>query len=281
MANDKPLPLMVDGKPHYTLSSYEPAEVEVMVATVTGDDLEFALDTLLEGEGGSRDKLSDAAWLKEHFQVSTPDELYELVNKFVTGTNSRIAEEQKMQLCLAEMADRLLQQPLPEMREQCRRGIELAYEQRFAQGGVTRDEFLRQARQTAEEFNAMIEEQADMTARQQAALSAIASERKVQVSEEEIPMYLGVAPEDAQEFLNRARATRQLDDVHEAAVRSKAASIVVAESSCTYHHETTEEAKGRMAKIREVRSAFEQSAKEAAEEDEGEGATEGPGLHLV
>ena len=35
------------------------------------------------------------------------------------------------------------------------------------------------------------------------------------------------------------------------------------------------------AKIREVRSAFEQSAKEAAEEDEGEGATEGPGLHLV
>ena len=186
-----------------------------------------------------------------------------------------------MQLCLAEMADRLLQQPLPEMREQCRRGIELTYEQRFAQGGVTRDEFLRQARQTAEEFNAMIEEQADMTARQQAALSAIASERKVQVSEEEIPMYLGVAPEDAQEFLNRARATRQLDDVHEAAVRSKAASIVVAESSCTYHHETTEEAKERMAKIREVRSAFEQSAKEAAEEDEGEGATEGPGLHLV
>ena len=49
MANSsKPLPLMADGKPYYTLSSYDPVSVEVLVPLVTDDDIDAAIgDSIL------------------------------------------------------------------------------------------------------------------------------------------------------------------------------------------------------------------------------------------
>ena len=278
MADEKPLPLMVDGKPHYTLTSYDPVEIEVLVPAVTGDDLEFAIDAILEAEGASRERLSDAAWVKEHFNASSPDEFYEMVTDYVKRTNNNLVEEEKLGTCLTALADRLCQRPLPEMLEECRAGLALTYQQRFAQAGVTREQFIEQAGQTEESFEEMVSMQAEITACQQAALSAMASERKVQVSEEEIPRYLGVDESQASEFLSRVRAENQLDRIHDAAVRSKAASIVLAESSCTYHHETTEEAKERMATILEIRDRFEEMSKE---EGSSESDGEDEGLHLV
>ena len=65
---EKPQPLMLGDKAHYTLTSYDPVTITVQVPFTTDEDVEFALDTVLQRMGATPEKLSDSAWLAEHFQ---------------------------------------------------------------------------------------------------------------------------------------------------------------------------------------------------------------------
>ena len=86
MAIQKPAPLMVGNKAYYSLTSYDPVEVEVIVPFITDEEVELALGSLLEDEGGTVENLSDPDWIAKHFEgLRSTDELHRVLR--VGGTD--------------------------------------------------------------------------------------------------------------------------------------------------------------------------------------------------
>ena len=270
MPIQKPLPLMVGNKAYYSLTSYDPVEISVDVPYTSDYDVDYALEVTVKELGGTLESLNDPAWLAEHFDgMNSAAQVRDAVRQQVSAMNAQIAEEQKLGKCVEALSSRLAQSIPPQHLEDAKNAIKMRFTQQLQAEGLTPDQFLMRSGTSVAQLEAMFERQAQQMAEGDAALSAFAHEKKLKVDEMEYGRLLGLAPENLRQVMDQARAAGQLDDLHEAALRSKAAQIVVAECSCTYNHETPEAAEARIRQYRQMQQMF-------AERFENEGPSDAP-----
>ncbi|MBR1830107.1 MAG: hypothetical protein IJ781_11515 [Atopobiaceae bacterium] len=134
----KPQPLMLGDKAHYTLSSYDPVHVEVEVPYITDEEVAMTVETILNQMGATTADLSDESWLKEHFEdVQTVDELYAAARAQISEMNAQVAEQQKVGMAVAELTKRL-QQAVPTMLlARYRQSVMMNFQQQLAAEGLT------------------------------------------------------------------------------------------------------------------------------------------------
>ncbi len=270
MPIQKPLPLMVGNKAYYSLTSYDPVEIAVDVPYTSDEDIELGLDMTLADMGGTRDDLDDPAWVAEHFEgLESADQVREAMRQQVSVMNAQAAEEQKLGKCVEALAARLGQSIPPQHLEQAREALRARFVQQIQADGMTPDQFMARTGTRPDQLEAMFERQAQQMCEGDAALSAYAHEKKLKVDEMEFGRLLGMSPADVQTIIDQARAAGQYDELREAALRSKAAQIVVAECSCTYNHETPAQAKARVAQYRQMQQMFAGDPDEGADDPQG------------
>ena len=272
----KPDPLIMDGKAHYTLTSYDPVSVEVDVPRTTDEDVTYAMQVTILQAGGGPAQLFDDLWIREHLGVANADELRAEVRNQLDAMNAHLVEEQKAARCADALASRLVQRVPEAQVQQTRQTLSQSFALSLTQNGTTAEEFFMQTGMRREEFEAMLDQQAQTSARHEAAIDAWATQRKITVSDEELPRYLGAQAEDAEKLLREVSAHGQLEQARQAAVRNKAMETVVAECACTYRHQTPEEAAKRAASMRD-----EQRAMLHRMEQQRDGAEGHPHLRLV
>jgi FKBP-type peptidyl-prolyl cis-trans isomerase (trigger factor) len=277
---EKPQPLMVGDKAYYTLSSYDPVQVKVTVPLVTDADVTFALATLLAQMEATPEQLSDHEWFAQHFPgLESTDALVEQIGLELEQMNMQFAEQQKIDQCRAEITRRL-NQSVPAMHlARVRESVRAQFEQSLAMDGITLTAFLARSGASMAQVEQMLDEQARASAEEGAALDAFARERKLAVSAEELGDLLGVGPEDAKDIIAQARAAGQYDDLMDGALRMKALAAVVSECDCTYHHETEEEARERLATAAQLRGQY--GGTDGAPGNAPQGNGNASGLHLV
>ena len=246
----KPQPLMVDGKPHYTLTSYDPVEIEVYVPSATDDDVEMMLDTLLRSAGAGREVLSDANWLKQHFGTDDLDDIREAVRVQVVDGSYESVERQRQTLCAEALAERLGQSVPPAQLAEVRRSIESSLRAQIQASGMRLDDFLAQMGTTQVGLDSTLDEQAHSVAEQDAALGAFAQARKLTVEEGDYPRLLHMPASQCQALVEQAKAIGQEEQIRDSALHNHALEVVVAECVTHYHYETPEEARERAAQMR-------------------------------
>ena len=235
MPIEKPLPLMVGNKAYYTLTSYDPVEITVEVPYVTDEDVAMALQMTVTQLGGTMASLDDPAWVAERFE----------------GLTTRAQVEDVIRYQVKSMA-RLAQSIPPQHLEEARHAVQAHFTESLQAEGMTPQQFMSRTGTTPAQLESMFDRQARQMAEGEAALSAFAHQRKLKVDEHEFAQLLGLPPEQADEIIAHVKASGQFDDMREAALRSKAAQIVVAECSCSYQHESPEKARLRVAQYRQM-----------------------------
>lgn len=281
MPIEKPLPLMVGNKAFYSLTSYDPVEIEVVVPYTADEDIEVGLEMTLADLGGTMESLDDPAWVAEHFDGLTSRQQVEAaMRKQVEQMNAEIAEEQKVGKCVEALVGRLGQSVPPQHVQQARQAVQMRFNQQLQEEGLTPDQFLMRSGATVAQLEEMFDRQAQQMVEGDAALSAYAHEKKLKVDEQEYSRLLGISPDDLQEVMEQARTYGQLDEMREAALRSKACQIVVTECSCTYVHESPQEAHLRIARYRAMQQQYNERFADGgdADEDPSDGKT---GFKLV
>lgn len=224
----KPEPLILDGRAHYTLTSYEPVSVEVDVPNVTEEDVRGALQLAIMQEGGGPERMSDDAWIRQKFEgVHGVAELKSVLRKELQLYGEQMMEQQKMAACANALAQRLMQRVPQDHINRTREAVEAAFYQSLEQNGISETVFLAQSGMSRADLQRLFDQQAKETAEQDAAVSAWADNRKLRVTDDEVSRVLGIP--DLSEIDNMSEA-------RQAARKLKALSIVVAECSCTYRH---------------------------------------------
>lgn len=257
MTIQKPLPLMVGNKAYYSLTSYAPVEIDVDVPYTSEEDVQYALEMTLADMGGTAKDLDDSSWVSEHFEgLTTRQQVMEALRQEIRLSSIQMAEQQKLGKCVEALATRLAQSVPPQHVEEAREALRMRFTQQLQAEGLTPDQFMARSGATPAQLENMFASQAAQMAEGDAALSAYAHEKKLKVSEEEYGRLLGIPAEELQTVIDQARATGQMDELKEAALRAKAAQIVVAECSCTYNHETPEHARARMAQFRQMQQMY-------------------------
>ena len=281
MPIEKPLPLMVGNKPYYSLTSYDPAEIAVDVPYTADEDVEMGLQMTLKDLGGTEEDLDDPAWIAEHFEgLSTADEVRQQVRLQVMAMNAQFAEQQKLGKCVEVLTSRLCQSIPPQHIDEAKQAIRMRFTQQLQAEGLTPDQFLTRTGTSPAQLEAMFDRQAHQMAEADAALSAYAHEKKLKVDEQEFGRLLNIPAGEVEGVIRDARAAGQYDELREAALRSKAAQIVVAECSCSYIHETPEQARARIAQYRKMQEMFDQQMA-GADEDEPADSQGSTGFKLV
>ncbi len=273
MSIEKPLPLMVGDKAYYSLTSYDPVEIEVDVPYTSNEDIEYGLEMAVADAGGTLDDLDNSEWLAEHFDgITSKKDLYETLRREIAAMGTQAAEQQKLGKCIEALSERLCQSVPPQHLERAREAVRMRFTQQLQAEGLTPNQFLARSGATMAQLEDMFEQQARQMAEGDAALSAYAHEKKLKASEEEYARLLGIAPDELQTVMDQARSVGQLDDLHEAALCAKAAQIVVAECSCTYNHETPEQARARVMQLRQMQRMYDKrfaSDEQAPQDEEG------------
>jgi hypothetical protein len=246
----KPQPLMVDGKAYYTLTSYDPVEIEVYVPSATDDDVEMMLDTLLRSAGAGREVLSDANWLKQHFGTDDLGDIREAVRTQVIDGSYESVDRQRQTLCAEALAERLGQSVPPAQLAEVRRSIETSLRAQIQASGMRLDDFLAQMGTTQVGLDSTLDEQARSVAEQDAALGAFAQARKLTVEEGDYPRLLHMPASQCQALVEQAKAIGQEEQIRDSALHNHALEVVVAECVTHYHYETPEEARERAAQMR-------------------------------
>lgn len=281
MPIEKPLPLMVGNKAYYSLTSYDPAEITVDVPYTADEDVEMGLQMTLKDLGGTEEDLDDPAWIAEHFEgLSTADEVRQQVRLQVMAMNAQFAEQQKLGKCVEVLTSRLCQSIPPQHIDEAKQAIRMRFTQQLQAEGLTPDQFLTRTGTSPAQLEAMFDRQAHQMAEADAALSAYAHEKKLKVDEQEFGRLLNIPAGEVEGVIRDARAAGQYDELREAALRSKAAQIVVAECSCSYNHETPEQARARIAQYRKMQEMFDQQMA-GADEDEPVDSQGSTGFKLV
>ena len=283
MPIEKPLPLMVGNKAYYSLTSYDPVEISVDVPYTSEADVDYALEMTVRELGGTLANLDDPAWAAEHFDgMSDKAQIREAVRQQVSAMNAQIAEQQKVGKCVEALSARLAQSIPPQHLEEAKNAIKARFVQQLQAEGLTPDQFLARSGTSAMQLEAMFDRQAQQMAEGDAALSAVAHERKLKVDEMEYGRLLGLAPDALNQVMEQARAAGQLDDLREAALRAKAAQLVVAECACTYNHETAAQAEARIRQYRQMEQMFaERFEKDEPTQEQEPPASNGNGFKLV
>ena len=269
MPIQKPAPLMIGGKAHYTLSSTDPIEVEVVVPFVTDEEVGFAVASIVRQAGGEASNLQDDAWVSEHFQgIENGGQLMEAVRLELRQSGIQGAEESKANRCLAALVSRLGQSVPSSDIAETREALEAEIAQQAKEAGLSLDSFLMQQGVSRAQFEDSLDRQAQAEAEVSAALDAFASTRKLTVEDGEFEHYLSIPAKDLEPFVNQARHQGFYDEIRDAALRNKAMETVVAECSCSYHHETKEEAAERVKKLTDALDAASagQTATDATDE---------------
>ncbi|MGI6231056.1 MAG: hypothetical protein ACOYJL_09180 [Tractidigestivibacter sp.] len=245
----KPEPLVIGNKAFYTLTSYDPVEVQVIEPLTTDDEVELALSAIAEQAGGTREDLEDPSWVEKHLgESSTIDELKDQVRKELDAMNETTVQNQITEQCLEKLSERLCQSVPQNQVEQYENLIarELMASLTGGQAGVTLNDALRSMSISSAQFEALVKEQAKVEAEHAAALDAYASEKKIKVDETELPHLMGLSPADAEAILKKAKAAGQMDALLDSAKRNKALNVVISEAHVTRSKETEEEAKQRL-----------------------------------
>ena len=257
MPIEKPLPLMVGDKAYYSLTSYGPVEITVDVPYTLDEDVDYVLDMTLQEMGGSLASLSDPAWVSENFEgLSTESQVRDAMRRELEMMNMQMAEQQKLGRCIEALAGRLAQSIPPQHLERAREEVRMRFTQQLQSDGLTPGQFMQRTHTTPAQLDAMFDRQAQQMCEGDAALSAYAHEKKLKADEQEYARLLGMEPDQMKQVIEQARAAGQSDALHEAALQAKAARIVVAECSCSYRHETPEQAKARVSQYRQMEQMF-------------------------
>lgn len=257
MPTQKPLPLMVGNKAYYSLTSYDPVEVVVEIPRVTDEDLALATQMTVAHLGGTMADLDDPAWVSEHFGgLTSRAQVDEAIRQQVEYVNEQMAEDVKLDRCIEKLRERLVQAVPAQHLEEARQAVRLRFEQSMADEGMTTRQFIARAGITLEQLEAMFSQQALEMAEGDAVLSAYAHEKRLKVDDSEIGSLLGLPPEQARETIGQAFATGHADDLREVALRAKAAQMIVSECSCTYVHESLEQAQVRAAQYQQMQQRF-------------------------
>lgn len=275
----KPEPLIIGNRAHYTLSSYDPVSIEVRVPYITDADVDLSLAAMAQEAGGTMADLDDDAWVQENFEgVSNLEELRRNAYDELRAMAAMIAENEKATQCANKLAERL-QQSVPQTTiERYRRMAEQTFRAQLAAGSMSFEEFIAASGTRPDDLERMFDAEALSAAESEAALDAWAEYHHLKVSDEELPQLLGLDPSEAEQYLRQASAAGELQSVRQAALRAKAIGMVVSECSCTYSHETPQEAAARNREMLEQRQAlFDQ----ANEDPEPSGSSAHPHLRLV
>ncbi len=253
----KPEPLIISGRAHYTLTSYDPVSIVIDVASTTDEDVELAVQMSVMQLGGGPAELADEAWIRENFEgLHNASELRELVRQELMAMNGQAAEQQKVQKCAKELAKRLVQAVPQSSVARARQMVEQSFAMGLQEQGVTENEFMIQTGMRTSDLQAMFATQAKDVAEQEAAIDAWIEHRNLQISDEEIPQYAGMPPtEDTTKLLYDLHRSGQYESARTFALRNKGMSIVMAEASCTYRHETPAQAQKRAAQTRRTLEA--------------------------
>lgn len=282
----KPKPFLVDGKPFYTLSSYEPVSVTITIPYTTRQDVEFALELACQARGGTMESLRDPAWVKRNFDMDSVDELRIMMRSFVADSNAKVAREELPTLCVRELAKRLEQSVTKAEVARARHNLRAEFLQRLRDDGHTLEELLESTAADEAQLSAMFDRQAQQTAEEAAALDALVQHRMVHVSFEELPSLLGVSEREADRIEAEARAAGNYAELRATARRNKALRMVLDECDVTYRYETEAEASAREDDTNYLEEGVQlmREAKAAAKEEEDAGEKDGgshPHLRLV
>ena len=287
MAIQKPEPLVIGNKAFYTLTSYGPVDVEVHVVRTTDEEVELAIQTLVREAGGTEKDLADPAWVASHFDgIENEQRLREQTRAYLSSLSEDSAEEQKANACLDALAERLCQSVPAAQVSQVKDALFQDIAQQIATTGQPVEAVLAQMGMRPDQLDSMLQSEAVMEAEHEAALDAYASEKKIKVDETELPHLLQLSPPDAQALIARAKAAGQMDQLLDAARRTKALEAVVSECNCAYVQESEAEAKKRLTEVAEVMRHQEEMLRAAASSaargsEDGTGGGSSSGLKLV
>ena len=275
----KPEPLIIGGRAHYTLTSYDPVSIEVYVATTSPQDVEMALQMTVMQMGGGPAELQSDAWIRENFEgLHNAAELRELIRQELSAMNAEVAERQKVQKCAEALAKRLVQSVPRSSVMRAEKALAESFAMGLQEQGATEADFLAQTGMRTSDLQAMFAAQAKDAAEQEAAIDAWIEHRKLEVSDDELPRYIGMPEEeDATQILEQLRLSGQMAEARQLALRNKAMGIVVAEASCTYRHETPAEAQARSREAQRTLDAQMQ----AQQKNKGNHGDDRPRLTLV
>ena len=188
MAIEKPLPLMVGNKAYYSLTSYDPVEIEVDVPYTSDEDIQYGLQMTVADLG--------AAWVAEHFDgMTTKQQVVEAMRQQMVAMAAQVAEQQKVGKCVEALSARLCQSIPPQHLEEARQAIRMRFTQQLQEEGMTPDQFLARSGTSMAQLEAMFDRQARQMAEGDAALSAYAHEKKLKVDEHEFGRLLGIPAE--------------------------------------------------------------------------------------
>ena len=234
----KPEPLVIGGRAHYTLTSYEPVSVEVMVHDITDEDVEQAIRAAIVQMGGGPERLNDDAWIRDHFEgVHSARELRPAMREELEEMNEELVERQLATACAAALAERLMQSVAGEQVAQVRQDIEQTFVMTLQQQGMSLDTFIAQSGGSRAQMDAMFDAQARETAAQEAAVDAWAEEKGVLVSDEELPEVLGIPQDQSKLMMESLASAGQLEKLRRTAVRTKALGMIMDECECSYVHD--------------------------------------------
>ncbi|MCI1645745.1 MAG: hypothetical protein LKI67_07515 [Olsenella sp.] len=284
MTIQKPEPFVIGNRAFYTLASYGPVDVQVHVVRTTDEEVELAIQSLVREAGGTEKDLADPAWVAGKFDgIENEQRLREQTRAYLSSLSEETAEEQKADACLDALAERLCQSVPASQVSQVKDALFQDIAQRIATTGQPVEAVLAQMGMQPDQFDSMLQLAATKETEHEAALDAYASEKKIKVDETELPHLLQLSPADAQALIARAKAGGQMDQLLDAARRTKALEAVVAECHCTYVQESEEEAKKRIGEVMAAIRHQEELARRAdgAAEKGSAGSDSSSGLKLV
>lgn len=252
---NKPEPLFINGRYHFTLSSFDPVKITLRIPHVTEQEVAMGLAGVLMQAGyDGKDEPSDA-WVEETFEdIKTYAELKDAVRQRQDEINRSYAEASKQTLCADALAERLEQDIPVALVQRAYDSLLQGYEDQVAHSGLELAQAIRGMGMTDDDFRTMLSHQALTLAKEEAALDAFAEEFALFADETELPGILGLSPAQANELVKDARAHNSFDELLRHAVRCKAARIAESEAEVTYENETPEEAEKRVAEMMAERS---------------------------
>ncbi|MGI6754696.1 MAG: hypothetical protein ACOX4F_01600 [Atopobiaceae bacterium] len=257
----KPLPFVIDGKPYYTLSSYEPLSFEVFVPQVTEEDVSLALEEMVRAIGGSPENLNDIQWLQAHFQGAHDlEQLRGVIRSQLNVDNNLEVRNAIISKTLDALSTRLSQEPLPQEVEAARTKVKNMALTHLQERGATMSEDMEKG------IDTLVDQQAVQVATQEAALLAYAVKHEMSVEPDELPNLLEMDEDTYQELVENA-SPGELDELTTQALRSKALNTIVREAHISWHYESDREAHERIAQLRHVRDLSQYGTDDPARAD--------------
>lgn len=276
----KPDPLIIGGRAHYTLTSYDPVTIEVDVPQVTDEEVELALQSVVMQNGGGPAELADDAWVRKTFEgMHNAAELRESLRAEIMDMNAKMTMDQKSAKCAQELSRRLVQRVPDKQVALVREELEQQMMASFEMQGLSADDFFAYAGMRREDMARMLDEQARESAANVAAVDAWADYKKVEVQEFELAPLMGVSFDAVDDFLATVRESGQMEQVKLVARQQKAMQDIVAECNCTYNHETASEAAARVERMRFEQQMMQQRM--GARNDGSSSGNDHPHLKLV